>query len=118
MSKGFSALPPKADFPILELLPPPAFGERRHGGLARRLVAVGRRAIFVIAKSALIGSASAAIERFANGIGNDARPSAALTAADDISRCIIVCDGQFQQAIADYDRTLQVGGSGLCEGIL
>jgi hypothetical protein len=29
----FSALPPpKADFPILELLPPPALGERRHRG--------------------------------------------------------------------------------------
>ena len=36
--------------PILELLPPPAFGERRHRGLARRLVAVGRSGVFVIAK--------------------------------------------------------------------
>jgi hypothetical protein len=26
----FSGLPPKADFPILELLPPPAPGERSH----------------------------------------------------------------------------------------
>src|SRR5262245_6280497 len=34
--------------PTLELLPPPALGERRHGGgLARRGVAVRRRAIFV-----------------------------------------------------------------------
>src|SRR5262249_54071665 len=37
----FSGLPPKADsLPILELLPPPALRERRHGGLARRLVTV------------------------------------------------------------------------------
>ena len=28
--------------PILELFPPPALGERRNRGLARRLVAVGR----------------------------------------------------------------------------
>jgi hypothetical protein len=40
-----SALPPKADFPILELLPPPALRERRHRGLARRLMAVRRRAV-------------------------------------------------------------------------
>ena len=33
---AMSALPPKADFPILELLPPPALSERRHRGLARR----------------------------------------------------------------------------------
>ena len=32
---AMSALPPKADLPILELLPPPAFRERRHRGLAR-----------------------------------------------------------------------------------
>jgi len=38
-----SALPPKANFPILELLPSPTLGERRHRGLARRLVAVRRR---------------------------------------------------------------------------
>src|SRR5215831_21296818 len=44
----FSGLPPKADFPILELLPPPAFCERRHGGLARRLVAVRWHAVLVI----------------------------------------------------------------------
>jgi len=30
----FSGLPPKADFPILELPPPPALCERRHRGLA------------------------------------------------------------------------------------
>jgi len=40
-----SGLPPKADLPILELLPPPALGERRHRGLARRLVAVRRHAV-------------------------------------------------------------------------
>ena len=34
----FSGLPPKADFPILELLPPPALSE----SLARRLVASAR----------------------------------------------------------------------------
>jgi len=31
------------------LLPPPALGERRHRGLARRLEAVGRPAVFVVA---------------------------------------------------------------------
>src|SRR6516162_968938 len=36
--------------PILELLPSPTLGERRHGGLARRLITVGRRAIFVLPK--------------------------------------------------------------------
>src|SRR5262249_21344639 len=36
--------------PILELLPRPARRERRHRGLARRLVAVGRSGVFVIAK--------------------------------------------------------------------
>ena len=30
------------------LLPPPALRERRHRGLARRLVAVRRRAVFVV----------------------------------------------------------------------
>src|SRR5262245_40089865 len=34
ISKCFSGLPPKADLPILELLPPPAFSERCLGGLA------------------------------------------------------------------------------------
>src|SRR5262249_51830581 len=43
-----SGLPPKADFPILELLPPPALGERRHCGLTRRLVAVDRRAVLMV----------------------------------------------------------------------
>ena len=42
-----SALPPKADLPILELVPPPALGERRHRGLARRSIAVHRRAVLV-----------------------------------------------------------------------
>ena len=46
----FSGLPPKADFPILELLPPPALSEHRHRGLARRRVAVRRRAILVLAE--------------------------------------------------------------------
>jgi len=31
-------------------LPPPAFGERRHGGLAARLIAVRRPTVFVVAK--------------------------------------------------------------------
>ena len=45
----FSGLPPKRTYlPILELLPPPALRERRHGGLARRLVAVRLRAVFVM----------------------------------------------------------------------
>ena len=43
-----SALPPKADFPILELLPPPALRECHHRGLACRLVAMRQRAIFVL----------------------------------------------------------------------
>src|SRR6516162_6937431 len=42
---AMSALPPKADFPILELLPPPALRECHHRGLACRLVAVRRRAV-------------------------------------------------------------------------
>jgi len=32
--------------------PPPALSERRHRGLACRLVAVDRRAVFVVAKKA------------------------------------------------------------------
>src|SRR5262249_55440495 len=36
--------PPKADLPILELLRSPTLRERRHRGLALRLVAVRRRA--------------------------------------------------------------------------
>jgi hypothetical protein len=48
---SMSGLPPKADFPILELLPPPALGERRHRGLARRLEAWRRIASFGIAGS-------------------------------------------------------------------
>jgi hypothetical protein len=32
----FDSLPPKADLPILELLPPSALGERSHCSLARR----------------------------------------------------------------------------------
>jgi hypothetical protein len=34
----------------LPSFPPPAFGERRHRGLAPRLVAVRRRAVFVVAE--------------------------------------------------------------------
>src|SRR6516165_9233932 len=42
-SKCFQVCPRKRTYlPISELLPPPALGERRHRGLARRLVAVGR----------------------------------------------------------------------------
>jgi hypothetical protein len=33
---------------VLGLLPPPALGESHHRGLARRLIAVDRRAIFVV----------------------------------------------------------------------
>src|SRR5215472_13519550 len=36
---------------ISELLPPPALRERRHRGLARRLVAVRRRVVFVIVEN-------------------------------------------------------------------
>jgi hypothetical protein len=36
--------------PILELLPPPASWQRGHRGLARRRVAVRRRAILMVAK--------------------------------------------------------------------
>src|SRR5215831_14750931 len=46
----FSGLPPKAGLTILELLTPPALGERGHRGLARRLAAVRRRAVFVLAE--------------------------------------------------------------------
>src|SRR6516164_5363757 len=50
-SKCFQVCPPKRTYlPILELLPPPALGERRHLGLARRLVAVRRRAILMMTK--------------------------------------------------------------------
>src|SRR5215467_1586064 len=37
--------------PISELLPPPAFRERRHGGLARRLVAMRRPAVLVLSEA-------------------------------------------------------------------
>src|SRR5215813_4281750 len=50
MSTGFPVCPRKRTYlPILELLPPPALGERRHSFLARRLIAVDGRAIFVVA---------------------------------------------------------------------
>jgi hypothetical protein len=45
---SMSGLHPKADFPILELPPPPTLRERRHRGLARRRVAMRQRAIFVL----------------------------------------------------------------------
>src|SRR5262245_65812323 len=46
--KCFPLCPRKrTTLPILELLPPPAFGERPHRGLARHLVAVHRLTIFV-----------------------------------------------------------------------
>src|SRR6516165_8639111 len=51
MSTCFPVCPRKrTSLPILELLPPPAFGERRHRDLARRRVAVRRRAVLVAAK--------------------------------------------------------------------
>src|SRR5215831_17700053 len=47
--KWFPVCPRERTYlPILELLPPPALRERRHRGLARRLVAVNRRAVFVV----------------------------------------------------------------------
>src|SRR5262245_50994503 len=51
-SKCFQVCPRKRTYlPILELLPPPAFRERRHRGLSRRLVAVRRRVVFTVIKS-------------------------------------------------------------------
>src|SRR5262249_28958522 len=48
-SKCFQVCPRKRTYlPILELLPPPALGERRHRRLARRRVAVRRRAVLVV----------------------------------------------------------------------
>src|SRR5215471_15474359 len=48
-SRIFPVCPRKRTYlPILELLPPPTLRERRHRGLARRLVAVRRRAVFVM----------------------------------------------------------------------
>jgi hypothetical protein len=50
MSTRFPVCPRKRTYlPISELLPPPALGERRHRGLARRLVAVRRRAVLMVA---------------------------------------------------------------------
>src|SRR5215469_14304917 len=51
ISKCFPVAPESGTYlPILELLPLPAFRERRHRGLPRRLVPVRRRAILMIAK--------------------------------------------------------------------
>ena len=51
MEQCFSVSPSKKTYlPILELLPPPALGECRHRGLARRLVAVRRCAIVMVAE--------------------------------------------------------------------
>src|SRR6516225_9404860 len=51
MSTLFPVCPRKrTSLPILELLPPPVLGERRHRSLARRLVAVRRRAILMMSK--------------------------------------------------------------------
>jgi hypothetical protein len=47
-----------------------------------------------LVESVLVRSACAAMERFANAIGRDARPPSALPAADEIPQCIVVCDGQ------------------------
>src|SRR5215831_7522036 len=50
-SKCFPVCPRKRTYlPILQLLPPPALRERRHRGLARRLIAVRRGAIFMMPK--------------------------------------------------------------------
>src|SRR5262249_34575513 len=48
-SNDSSGWPPKTDLTIFEHPPPPAFHDRRHRGLARRLVAVDRPAVFVVA---------------------------------------------------------------------
>src|SRR5215472_10280388 len=49
MGKYFSVCPRKRTYlPILELLPPPALGDRRHRGLARRGIAVRWCAVFVM----------------------------------------------------------------------
>src|SRR5262245_43522265 len=49
MSKYFSVCPRKRTYlPILELLPPPALGDRRHRGLGRRGGAVRCGAVFVM----------------------------------------------------------------------
>ena len=73
-------------------LPPPTLSERLHRRLACRLVAVTSGCGLRDGREHLIGSASTAIERFANGIRNDASPSAALTAANEIPGCIVVCE--------------------------
>ena len=53
MSTCFPVCPRKRTYlPILERLPPPALRECRHRGLARRLVAVRRRAILMMSKEA------------------------------------------------------------------
>src|SRR5262245_6705347 len=50
---AFPVCPPKRTYlPILELLPPAAFRERRHRDLACRLVAVGRRAVLMMSREA------------------------------------------------------------------
>src|SRR5262245_33476342 len=47
--KCFPVCPRKRTYlPILELLPPPTLRERRHCSLARRLITVRRRAIFLL----------------------------------------------------------------------
>jgi hypothetical protein len=62
-SKRFSLCPRKRGFPILELLSPPTLRERRHRGLARRLVAwcvdglvlvMGHRSLLMVITNALI----------------------------------------------------------------
>src|SRR5262249_1241604 len=51
-SKCFQVCPRKRTYlPILELLPPPALGERCHRRLARRLVAVPPRVVLVVPES-------------------------------------------------------------------
>src|SRR5215467_10605440 len=51
-SKCFQVCPRKRTYlPILELLRPPTLRERRHRGLARRLVAVRRRPVLILANA-------------------------------------------------------------------
>src|SRR5262245_48270583 len=51
VSKCVPVCPRKRTYlPILELPPPPTLRERRHRGLAPRLVAARRRAVFVVAE--------------------------------------------------------------------
>jgi hypothetical protein len=79
-----SGLPPKADFPILELLPPPASCERRHRGLAQHRNS-GSRAV---------ESRAAAVDRWAGDVAysisqNLVSTSDAVTAANATRNAVI-----------------------------